>query len=152
MPIIDDEEINHKDVKRLVLCSGKVYVDLMTSDLRQSQQNVAIARVEQLYPFPKAAIQTLLDSYPNLHDVCWLQEEPRNMGAWRFLQPRISDILPLKKGSKTKTVPLHYIGRRRYASPAEGSMSYHKINQDRIVASAFDLEYIDEELAEKRMK
>lgn len=149
-PVIDDPDVDHKKVKRLVLCSGKVYVDLISSDLRARNMDVAVARVEQLYPFPKEHLQALFERYPNVSEICWLQEEPRNMGAWRFMQPRLNDILPLKKGSKTKVVPLNYIGRRRYASPAEGSMNFHKIKQDRIVAGAFDLNYVDSELIEKK--
>ncbi len=150
LPVIDDDDADPKAVRRLVFCSGKVYIDLINSDLRAQHPEVALVRVEQLYPFPKDEIRAVLARYPALEQVCWLQEEPRNMGAWRFMEPRIGDILPLKKGMKSRRVDFLYIGRRRYASPAEGSSSFHKINQDRIVSSAFDLTYIDEELAAKQ--
>lgn len=148
-PVIDDAQVTPAEVKRLVLCSGKVYVDLMSSTLREQNQQVAIARVEQLYPFPKVEIQELFSRYKNLEQVVWLQEEPRNMGAWRFMQPRLADILPVR-GKTKKYVDFFYIGRQNYASPAEGSSTWHNINQERIVRGAFDMEYVDKELRYKQ--
>ncbi len=149
-PVIDDPDIDPKKVKRLILCSGKVYIDLVSSDLRQQTDNVAIARIEQLYPYPKKQILALYDRYPNLEQLVWLQEEPRNMGAWRFMQPRLADNLPPMAGRKTKKVDFHYIGRRRYAAPAEGFSTWHKVTQNQIVEQAFDLDYVDQVLQEKR--
>lgn len=154
-PVIDDplidEKGSHNEVKRLVLCSGKVYVDLMNSDLRGENLWVSIARVEQLYPFPKQELQNLFAKYRHLDEVIWLQEEPRNMGAYRFMQPRIGDILPYYPDGKHEHIAFKYIGRQRYASPAEGSATWHKINQTRIVRDAFRADYEDEELQMKRL-
>lgn len=149
-PVLDDTGVDPTQVNRLVLCSGKVYVDLISSDLRAKNLNVAIARVEQLYPYPKKHIMALYDRYPNLEQLVWLQEEPRNMGAWRFMQPRIEDNLPTMAGRKNKKVDFHYIGRRRYASPSEGYSSWHKVTQNQIVENAFNLNYVDGVLTKKR--
>lgn len=154
-PVIDDPDVetanSYEQITRLVLCSGKVYVDLISSDLRAENQWVSIARVEQLYPFPKAELIELFDKYPNLAEVIWLQEEPRNMGAYRFMQPRIGDILPHADEAEESHIAFHYIGRQRYASPAEGSTNWHKANQDKIVRDAFTKEYVDEELRLKQL-
>jgi 2-oxoglutarate dehydrogenase E1 component len=119
-------------VSRLVLCSGKVYVDLMTSDRRTTVTDVAICRVEQLYPFPDAAIRDVIDGYPNLRDIAWLQEEPENMGAWEFVRPCLEELI----GGRH---PLRYIGRARSPSPAEGSAAWHQLNQKVLIEQVFDL-------------
>ena len=132
-PVIDDgmSAREAKSVKRLIFCSGKVYIDLAVSELRkQHAKDVAIARVEQLYPVPTTLIQKVLGRYPNLKEVVWLQEEPENMGAWMFIYPFLRKFI---KGS----VPLHYIGRRRNSSPAEGTASMHKVNQEALIRQAF---------------
>jgi 2-oxoglutarate dehydrogenase E1 component len=131
--IIDDEQANREQVRRLVLCSGKVYVDLVNSGLREKRAQVAIARLEQLYPFPHEDVKPVLEGYPQLQEVVWVQEEPRNMGAWESVQPQ---LLTLVDGRW----PLKYVGRPRRASPAEGSMSWHKATQEAIVKRAFELE------------
>ena len=124
-------------VRRLILCSGKVYYDLLGTgrldpESSDHEEGVAVARVEQFYPFPADEIGAVVESYPNLQEVVWLQEEPRNMGAWLFVAPRIRDIL----GNR---LPLRYIGRTRMASPAEGTQEWHQQAQAQIVAAAFDL-------------
>ncbi|HSC34907.1 MAG TPA: 2-oxoglutarate dehydrogenase E1 component [Thermodesulfobacteriota bacterium] len=132
-PFIDDEMSNSqaKSVKRLILCSGKVYIDLIGSELRkQNAKDIAIARLEQLYPVPTTLIQKVLGRYPKLKEVVWLQEEPENMGAWMFIYPFLRKFI---KG----TVPLHFIGRRRNSSPAEGTASMHKVNQEALLKQAF---------------
>ncbi len=132
-PFIDDEMSNSqaKSVKRLILCSGKVYIDLIASELRkQNAKDIAIARLEQLYPVPTTLIQKVLGRYPKLKEVVWLQEEPENMGAWMFIYPFLRKFI---KG----TVPLHFIGRRRNSSPAEGTASMHKVNQEALLKQAF---------------
>ncbi|MEM8859040.1 MAG: 2-oxoglutarate dehydrogenase E1 component [Chloroflexota bacterium] len=149
-PVLDDPHVDPEKVKRLILCSGKVYVDLVSSELREQNMDIAIARVEQLYPYPKKEILALYDRYPNLEQLVWLQEEPRNMGAWRFMQPRLADNLPKMAGRKSKRVDFHYIGRRRYASPAEGFSTWHKFTQALIIEDAFNLDYVDDVLEEKR--
>lgn len=132
-PFIDDEmsDSQAKSVKRLILCSGKVYIDLIASELRkQNAKDIAIARLEQLYPVPTTLIQKTLNRYPKLKEVIWLQEEPENMGAWMFIYPFLRKFI---KGS----VPLHFIGRRRNSSPAEGTASMHKVNQEALMKQAF---------------
>ncbi len=133
--VIDDADARTqvKGIKRLVLCSGKVYVDLISSERRATATNVAIARVEQLYPFPKAALTEVIEGYPALEDVVWLQEEPENMGAWEFMRPLLEELL----GDRA---PLRYIGRTRSSSPSEGSSAWHQLNQKVLVEQAFDLD------------
>jgi 2-oxoglutarate dehydrogenase E1 component len=117
-------------VRRLALCSGKVAVDLLTSERRADNPHVAIVRVEQLYPFPEEAIRAVIDRYPKLREVCWVQEEPENMGAWEFARPLLESIA----GER----PLRYIGRSRNSSPSEGSSSWHAANQRAIVDQVFE--------------
>ena len=135
MPVIDDADARAKaqGVKRLVLCSGKVYVDLISSERRAAAAEVAIVRVEQLYPFPTAEIAEVLQGYPSLRDVVWLQEEPENMGAWQFARPLLQEQLG-------ERLPLRYIGRARASSPSEGSAAWHQLNQKALVEQAYDLD------------
>ena len=136
-PVLADAQAAERaeGVTRLVLCSGKVYVDLIgsTEDQRAERagiagrERVAIGRVEELYPFPEAEIGALAASYPNLQEVVWVQEEPRNMGAWTYIAPRLAEML---------LVPLRYEGRPDRASPAEGYQHRHLREQNRIVMAA----------------
>jgi 2-oxoglutarate dehydrogenase E1 component len=119
------------NVNRLVLCSGKVYVDLVSSEARTTKATVAIARVEQLYPFPADDIRGLFDGYVKLREVCWVQEEPENMGGWDFVRPELERVIDGRW-------PLRYIGRVRNSSPSEGSAAWHQVNQRAVVAQAFD--------------
>jgi 2-oxoglutarate dehydrogenase E1 component len=132
--VLDDAEARGRapNVSRLVLCSGKVYVDLITSEQRQNASQVALCRVEQLYPFPKTSLREVLDGYPALRDVVWLQEEPENMGAWEFVRPLLEELI----GDRC---PLRYIGRARSSSPSEGSAAWHQLNQKVLIEQAFDL-------------
>src|SRR5438094_937649 len=132
--VIDDERARQLpgEVRRLVLASGKVYVDLVTSDRRGTGRAVALCRVEQLYPFPEQDLRPVLERYPNLEDVVWLQEEPRNMGAWGYMRLRLAQLIDGRW-------PLHYIGRPRSSSPAEGSSAWHALNQETIIKQAYDL-------------
>ncbi len=148
--VIDDVTENPDDVRRLILCSGKIYVDLLQNEAWGQNPQIAVARVEQLYPFAKKQLVKLFSRYTQLDEVIWLQEEPRNMGAWRFMQPRISDILPIKRDTKRTPVDFKYIGRPRYASPAEGYSVWHKTAQAQLIKNAFDMSYEDRVLQEKR--
>lgn len=133
-PVLDDPSMSDAQlakVRRVALCSGKVAVDLMTSDKRKDNPNVAIVRVEQLYPFPSDAIRAVIDRYPKLREVCWVQEEPENMGAWEFVRPLLEPIVEGKH-------PLRYIGRSRNSSPSEGSSSWHAANQRAIIDQVFE--------------
>jgi 2-oxoglutarate dehydrogenase E1 component len=131
--VIDDAEARERAsrITRLVFCSGKVYVDLITSDLRERASHVAIARIEQLYPFPDTLVRELLSRYPSVREVVWLQEEPENMGAWEFVRPLLEELI----GDR---YPLRYIGRARAASPAEGSAAWHQLNQRALVETALE--------------
>jgi 2-oxoglutarate dehydrogenase E1 component len=132
MSVLDDVEARQrtKQIRRLVLCSGKVYVDLITSERRSASDDVAVVRVEQLYPFPVVALREVLDAYASVEDVVWLQEEPENMGAWNFARPLLEELM----GDR---VPLRYVGRARTASPSEGSAAWHQLTQKALVERAF---------------
>jgi 2-oxoglutarate dehydrogenase E1 component len=117
-------------VTRLVLCSGKVYYDVIASPRRAEAGHVKIGRVELLYPFPASEIGEFARRYPNLKEVVWVQEEPRNMGARKFVMPKIRDVLP-------QGVTLLDVSRPERSSPAEGYPAAHKIEQERIVAAAY---------------
>ncbi|MDX6634307.1 MAG: 2-oxoglutarate dehydrogenase component [Solirubrobacterales bacterium] len=129
--ILDDPTAGERreKVERLVLCTGKVYFDMDDNERRQSAENVAIARVEVLYPFAKEQLERLIASYPNLKEIAWVQEEPRNMGAWKVMSRRMPDVLP-------EGVTLTYIGRQGRASPGEGYSGAHAREQERIVLTA----------------
>jgi 2-oxoglutarate dehydrogenase E1 component len=123
-------DANRETIRRLVLCSGKVYYDLMASKRRAERPDVAIARLEQLYIFPADEVAALIESYPRLDEVVWLQEEPENMGAWDFVRPKLQE----RMGG---CGPLRYAGRPRASSPSEGSTSWHVVNQNAIIDTAF---------------
>jgi 2-oxoglutarate dehydrogenase E1 component len=128
--VIDDPAARHENVRRLVFCSGKVYYDIAGHEARAEATDVAVARVEQLYPFPVDAYAELIAGYPDLREVVWAQEEPQNMGAWRTLRHRLE--APLKEAG----IPLSYVGRPWRASPSEGYPTAHLREQDRIVRAA----------------
>jgi 2-oxoglutarate dehydrogenase complex dehydrogenase (E1) component-like enzyme len=128
-PVIDDATADREQVTRLVLCSGKVYYDIVGHEDRAAATRVAVARLEQLYPFPVEQAAALFRGYPNLREVVWAQEEPQNMGAWRAIRHRLEEAKP-------DGVPLLYVGRPWRASPSEGYPTAHLREQDRIVRSA----------------
>jgi 2-oxoglutarate decarboxylase len=129
--ILDDPTATERreKVERLVLCSGKVYYDIDASDRREQAETVAVARVELLYPFASQQISELIASYPNLAEVIWVQEEPKNMGAWKVMSRRMRELLP-------EGMQLGYIGRPERASPGEGYSAAHAREQERIVLTA----------------
>ncbi len=128
--VLDDPRAQDpKKVERLVLCSGKVYYDIDAAPKREETDTVAVARVELLYPFAKEQLVALIGNYPNLKEIVWTQEEPRNMGAWSVMQRRLPDLLP-------KGVELGYVGRPPRASPGEGYAVAHTNEQERIVLTA----------------
>jgi 2-oxoglutarate dehydrogenase E1 component len=131
-PVVDDAGRPEKEaVRRLVLCSGKLFYDLVGNELREQTPAIAVARIEQLYPFPLEAGRRLLGSYPSLKEVVWAQEEPQNMGAWRTLRHRLEEV--------AGSVPVRYVGRPWRASPSEGYPTAHLLEQDRIVREALTL-------------
>jgi 2-oxoglutarate dehydrogenase E1 component len=129
--VLDDPtaEGRREQVERLVLCSGKIYYDMDAAPKRESAESVAIARVELLYPFAKAELEELISGYPNLKEIVWVQEEPRNMGAWSVMQRRMPELL-------LESVELGYVGRPPRASPGEGYAAAHTKEQERIVLTA----------------
>ena len=131
-PVIDDPRARTQpdQITRLILCSGKVYVDLVTGKPHEQHPEVAIARVEQLYPFRPDEFEAVL-AYPNLREVVWVQEEPENMGAWEFIRPRLEAVM---RGRW----PLRLVSRPRSASPAEGSSARHAANQSALIERAFE--------------
>jgi 2-oxoglutarate dehydrogenase E1 component len=131
-PVLGEPRVPSDKVKRLVLCTGKVYYDLVGHPKRAEQEQVAVGRVELLYPFPQAEILELVGSYPNLEEVLWVQEEPRNMGARAHMSPRLMQVLP-------ENIRFGYVGRPERASPGEGYPSAHVGEQSRIVETALDL-------------
>jgi 2-oxoglutarate dehydrogenase E1 component len=126
--VIDDPvaSANRDQVQRLVFCTAKIYYDLTAGD---RPANVAIVRVEELAPWPRAQVSEIVDQYPNVEEVVWAQEEPKNMGAWTYAQPRL-------RASIGTVTTLRYIGRPERASPAEGYKATHDEEQARIVKDA----------------
>jgi 2-oxoglutarate dehydrogenase E1 component len=131
-PVIDDPQARDRAdaVSRVVFCSGKVAIDLFSHEEYGNNPAVAIVRVEELHPFPEEAIQQILGNYRNAREIVWLQEEPKNMGAWSYVAPRLRELAG-------ETLPLRHIGRPERASPAEGSSDAHGEEQGRIVTAAF---------------
>jgi 2-oxoglutarate dehydrogenase E1 component len=129
-PVIDDATTagREKKVTRLVLCTGKIYHEIRAAN---PGVHIALVRVEELYPWPKQEIGALLKRYPNLTEVVWTQEEPKNMGAWTFAEPRLN-------AATRGTMALRYAGRPERASPAEGYEASHKADQARIIAEALE--------------
>ena len=134
-PLLDDPRLDEearRQTQRLIFCTGKIYYDIVGHEELESAERVAVARLEQLYPFPVAQYDELLSRYPNLREVLWVQEEPQNMGAWRAVRHRLEEGLPAE-------VDLRYCGRAWRASPSEGYPTAHLLEQDRIVSEALDL-------------
>jgi 2-oxoglutarate dehydrogenase E1 component len=131
--VLDDPDAAERRdaVTRLVLCSGKVFYDVLASPLRNRSAYVAVGRVELLYPFPVDDIKALIARYPKLEQVMWLQEEPRNMGARKFVLPKLRDLV-VPEG-----ITITDVSRPERASPAEGYPAAHQAEQARIVAAAF---------------
>jgi len=133
IPEID--KVDEKKIKRLILCSGKIYYKLYESRQQNYDHSTAIVRMEQLYPFPKADLTAVYESYPALENVVWCQDEPRNQGMFREFKSRLNEIFaPLK---------VQYAGRISSASPAVGYMALHLRQEETIVKEAFEAEYSD---------
>jgi 2-oxoglutarate decarboxylase len=131
-PVLPEPGVQDERVTRLVLCTGKIYYDLVGHPDRQDNEGIAVGRVELLYPFPEGQILALIQRYPNLREVVWTQEEPRNMGARAHMFPRLMQIMP-------EHMHFGYIGRPERASPGEGYPAAHAAEQSRIVRTALDL-------------
>jgi 2-oxoglutarate dehydrogenase E1 component len=131
-PLLEDESVagREDEITRVLLCTGKVAVDLLGSDLRESARNVALLRVEELYPLPEAQLRDEFSRFPALREIVWVQEEPRNMGAWTYIFPQLLELAP-------EGVEVRYEGRPFRASPAEGYANQHAAQQARIVEAAW---------------
>ncbi len=131
--VLDDPGNPERDaVTRILFCSGKVFYSLAAARDKASLKNVAIVRVEQLYPFPKKEVQAILARYRKAREICWVQEEPRNRGAWRFMEDKLRDMLP-------DPAVLSYFGRDEAASPATGSYRAHEHEEAELISLALEL-------------
>lgn len=132
-PFLSDPEVDDKEsVDRLIICSGKVYYDLYKAREENEKNNVAIGRIEQFYPFPDEDIENFLQEYKHVKEVIWCQEEPKNMGAWTFLFPRLQSLL--QEGQT-----ISYAGRQAAASTAAGQKKIHDAEQEKLVNEALGL-------------
>ena len=126
--ILDDETVNKKTAKRVIFCSGKVYYDLTAHRQAIKTKDTAIVRIEQFYPLNVELLQRIMANYPKAKDVVWCQEEPKNMGGWSFIAPRMMETI--------ERLP-RYAGRDSAASPAVGCLARHKREQAQLVTDAF---------------
>ncbi|CAH0533879.1 2-oxoglutarate dehydrogenase E1 component [Vibrio stylophorae] len=136
--IAEIDDLEPSAVKRVVFCSGKVYYDLLEQRRKNQQNDVAIVRIEQLYPFPKAQVEAAIAPYAHVRDYVWCQEEPQNQGAWYSSQHNFWSVLPAQS-------MLHYAGRPASASPAVGYMSVHMKQQKALVEAALTLDHGQEQ-------
>ena len=128
---LDDPEVADRGtVERVLFCSGKVYYDLRGEREKRSDARTAIVRLEQLYPFPQERLKTILSGYPRVRDAVWVQEEPKNMGAWTFVKERSADFLAAGQS-------LRYVGRAASPSPATGNAAVHKRELEQFLGEAF---------------
>ncbi|MGH8499115.1 MAG: 2-oxoglutarate dehydrogenase E1 component, partial [Methylococcales bacterium] len=131
-PLISEiDEISPGKVTRVVLCSGKVYFDLLEARREQQLDHVAILRIEQLYPFPLGQLTNELKHYPKMKELIWCQEEPQNQGAWYQIKHRFLNLV----GDRIR---LEYAGRPMSASPAEGNFKRHIEGQRKVVEIALN--------------
>jgi len=131
-PVLAEPGVEDEKVTRLVLCTGKIYYDLIGQSERPSHVGLAVGRVELLYPFPEGQILELIGKYPKLKEILWVQEEPRNMGARAHMFPRLMQIMPAE-------IHFGYVGRPERASPGEGYPAAHMAEQNRILTTSIDL-------------
>ncbi|MEO5859463.1 MAG: multifunctional oxoglutarate decarboxylase/oxoglutarate dehydrogenase thiamine pyrophosphate-binding subunit/dihydrolipoyllysine-residue succinyltransferase subunit [Pyrinomonadaceae bacterium] len=125
--LIDDVGVvDTSKVKRIVVCSGKVFYDLEAGRMDARDERVAVVRLEQFYPFPADALKRIVERYPNATQLFWTQEEPQNMGGWFFVEPRLREI-------KRDGMSLRFVGRVASAAPATGSYAIHELEQRKLV-------------------
>ena len=132
MQVINDQVTARRDVRRLIFASGKIAVDLLTSPDRGKASDVAVCRVEQIYPLPVRDMLGVIEGYPGLEEIFWVQEEPENMGAWEFVRPALQGL--------AGSLKLAVLARPRSSSPAEGSASRHVRTQAQMIAQALMLD------------
>jgi 2-oxoglutarate dehydrogenase E1 component len=127
--LFEKDALDPAKVKRIVFCTGKVYYDLLAARRERKLEQVALIRLEELYPFPEEQVREVLDRYGHAQEIVWAQEEPKNMGSWFFVAPLLHDLLP-------KKARLRYVGRPAAASPAVGSHHIHDHEQKHLVNDA----------------
>jgi 2-oxoglutarate dehydrogenase E1 component len=130
----ETDDLDKSKVERVILCSGKVYYDLRAARREREIDNIAILRMEQLYPFPEAELLQMLSQYPALRDAVWCQEEPMNQGAWYSSQHHMRKVIH----SHNTEIYLHYVGRDASAAPAAGYMALHLEQQNKFINEALD--------------
>ena len=123
--IIDDKIENKENITKLLLCSGKIYYDLIEERERLGKQDTAIVRLEQLYPFPKSILNIILENYLSVSEYSWVQEEPVNMGAWNYVSQWL------------KVIGFMVVARPISSSPATGSYEMHKLRHRKLLDKAF---------------
>ncbi|OGT81467.1 MAG: hypothetical protein A3J35_03185 [Gammaproteobacteria bacterium RIFCSPLOWO2_02_FULL_52_10] len=139
MTVIDEVDAIRKEaITRLLICSGKVYFDLLEARRLNKMTNVAIARLEQLFPFPVEDMKSVIDGYANLREVIWVQEEPKNQGSWYYMQSRGTML-----GCLRDHHAFGYAGRFYSASPASGYIKLHLDQQKTLVTEALQMDRIE---------
>jgi 2-oxoglutarate dehydrogenase E1 component len=128
-PVLDARVDDKAAIRRLVLCSGKVYYDIVGNEAAKDANGIAVARLEQLYPFPLESARALVATYPALDELVWAQEEPQNMGAWRTIRHRLEEA--------AGGIQVRFVGRPWRASTAEGYPTAHSLEQERIARSVW---------------
>ena len=123
-----DDSVNPKNIKKLVFCTGKFYYDLLAEREKLNNENVALVRIEQLFPLHLDEIQQVIDRYPNVENYVWAQEEPKNMGAWSYMMQRLD------------LVKLEVCSRPYNSVPAPGSSTRDKRRQQRVINAVFNIE------------
>jgi 2-oxoglutarate dehydrogenase E1 component len=129
--VIDDLSVNKNRIRKIILCSGKIFYDLESRRKIRGYEHIAIIRVEQFYPLDRELFSSILKSFPEEAEITWCQEEPKNMGGWTFMLPYVLELT----GKMAK-----YVGRKCSASPAVGSLAIHKYEQSAIISEALDSE------------
>lgn len=133
-PVLKDSSVKTKmKVKRIVLCSGKVFYDLNKARKKTKNESIVIIRLEQFYPFPSEGLKEVFAEYKNAKEIYWTQEEAQNMGGWKFVESRLYEILPENTGLK-------YVGRAASASPATGSYTIHQLEQKELIEKALEIQ------------
>jgi 2-oxoglutarate dehydrogenase E1 component len=137
--VIDEiDDLDKDQVTRLLVCSGKVYFDLLEQRRESGITNIAIGRIEQLYPFPRDEVRAMINSYPNLKEIVWVQEEPKNQGSWYYMQSRGTMI-----GCLSDQHTFGYAGRFYSASPATGLMPIHNAQQKELISDALQIDKLE---------
>lgn len=125
-----DDPSSPSQPKKIVFCSGRIYYDLIAEREKRQLNNIVLIRIEQLYPLHKQQIKDIISKYNGYTNAYWVQEEPRNMGAWEYIQPELQQLLPTQ-------IPLTYVGRQRSAATATGSLGRHKKQHETIMETLF---------------